>query len=106
MPIYEYELLEFEAQCPMCPGRFEALQEVSDAPLEHCPSCGYRVRRVVSRVSVSSRSKATAAKAAQRGMTTWKKTGEGRWEKIDGPGVDAIVGSPEDIQAVKDEKRR
>ncbi|MBX3112118.1 MAG: zinc ribbon domain-containing protein [Fimbriimonadaceae bacterium] len=96
MPLYEYELLETEAMCPMCPGRFGALQDIGDQPLAHCPDCGYRVRRVVSQVTIKTRGGLTAAKAAKKGLTTWKKTGEGRWEKVDGPGVDAIVGSPDD----------
>jgi len=97
MPLYEYELLETEAQCPMCPGRFEALQALEDEPLTHCPDCGYRVRRVVSRVTIKARGELTAAKAAKKGLTTWKKTGQGQWEKVDGPGVDVIVGSPDDV---------
>ena len=33
MPIYEY-------QCTACQHELEALQKISDAPLEDCPSCG------------------------------------------------------------------
>jgi len=33
MPIYEYE-------CVDCGHRLEAIQKVSDAPLNDCPSCG------------------------------------------------------------------
>lgn len=35
MPIYEYE-------CSACQHEFEALQKMSDAPLEECPQCGER----------------------------------------------------------------
>ncbi len=38
MPIYEYELADGE--CQMCPGRFEALQEIDEEPLKFCPGCG------------------------------------------------------------------
>ncbi|MDH4039552.1 MAG: zinc ribbon domain-containing protein [Gammaproteobacteria bacterium] len=33
MPIYEY-------QCQACGKELEALQKISDAPLEDCPACG------------------------------------------------------------------
>ncbi len=33
MPIYEY-------QCQSCGKELEALQKISDAPLEDCPACG------------------------------------------------------------------
>jgi len=33
MPIYEY-------QCLACGKELEALQKISDAPLEDCPACG------------------------------------------------------------------
>lgn len=32
MPIYEY-------QCSACAHEFEALQKISDAPLQECPAC-------------------------------------------------------------------
>lgn len=40
MPIYEYE-------CDEC-GRFEELQKASDTPLEKCPKCGGKAKRVMS----------------------------------------------------------
>ncbi|RMF22755.1 MAG: zinc ribbon domain-containing protein [Deltaproteobacteria bacterium] len=40
MPIYEYE-------CPDC-GAFEHIQPISSKPLRKCPSCGRRVRKLVS----------------------------------------------------------
>lgn len=41
MPIYEY-------RCSSCSERFEALQRVSDAPLDTCRLCGGPVRRMIS----------------------------------------------------------
>lgn len=102
MPIYEYELIDDD--CLMCPGRFSAIQGIEDANLEHCPSCGLPCKRVVSQVSISMRQGLSASRAADKGFTTWKKVRAGEWEKVDGPGVDAIVGSKEDIAAVKEEK--
>ena len=40
MPIYEYD-------CPEC-GAFEHIQPISARPLRKCPSCGSRVRKLVS----------------------------------------------------------
>ena len=41
MPLYEYE-------CDACGHRFEVIQKFSDAPIEKCPSCGSKVRKLQS----------------------------------------------------------
>jgi len=41
MPLYEYE-------CEACGHRFEVIQKFSDAPIEKCPSCGSKVRKLQS----------------------------------------------------------
>jgi len=41
MPLYEYE-------CDACGHRFEQIRKFSDPPLEACPKCGGRVRKLVS----------------------------------------------------------
>ncbi|HCC37095.1 MAG TPA: FmdB family transcriptional regulator [Treponema sp.] len=40
MPTYEYE-------CKNCAHTFEAFQSMKDAPLEDCPQCGGKVRRLI-----------------------------------------------------------
>jgi putative FmdB family regulatory protein len=40
MPLYEYE-------CEACGNRFEAIQKFSDPPLEACPKCGGKVRKLI-----------------------------------------------------------
>jgi putative FmdB family regulatory protein len=40
MPTYEYE-------CTRCDHRFEAMQKMSEAPLDRCPECGSAVRRLI-----------------------------------------------------------
>jgi len=40
MPTYEYE-------CSHCGHAFEAFQKISDAPLEKCPKCSKKVRRLI-----------------------------------------------------------
>ena len=41
MPMYEY-------QCEACAHRFEIIRKFSDPPVEKCPSCGGRVRKLLS----------------------------------------------------------
>lgn len=41
MPTYDYA-------CDWCGHRFEAVQKMADAPLETCPECGKKIRRVLS----------------------------------------------------------
>jgi len=41
VPTYEY-------MCETC-GRFEAFQAITESPLQHCPTCGGPVRRLLSR---------------------------------------------------------
>jgi putative FmdB family regulatory protein len=43
MPIYEYT-------CEHC-GTFEQMQRITDAPLERCPRCRRKVRRLISNTS-------------------------------------------------------
>jgi predicted nucleic acid-binding Zn ribbon protein len=103
MPVYEYEHLE--GPCPLGEDRFALLQEADEEPLRFCVWCGADVRRVVSQVSIKLRKSFSAADAAKHGLTTWRRARRGEWEKVDGPGVDAIVASPEDIEAVDQERK-
>ena len=43
MPIYEY-------RCEQC-GTFEEMQRITDPPLERCPKCQRKVRRLISSTS-------------------------------------------------------
>jgi putative FmdB family regulatory protein len=43
MPIYEY-------RCEKC-GDFETTQRITDAPLQRCPTCRRKVRRLISSTS-------------------------------------------------------
>ncbi len=40
MPTYEYE-------CPHCGHKFEAFQNIKDQPLEKCPKCERKPRRLI-----------------------------------------------------------
>ena len=41
MPLYEY-------QCESCAKRFERIQKFSDPPIETCPTCGGKVKKLLS----------------------------------------------------------
>lgn len=41
MPTYEYE-------CETCHFHFEEFQKMTDKPLQKCPKCGKRVKRLIS----------------------------------------------------------
>ena len=43
MPIYEY-------RCEQC-GEFEEMQRITDPPLDRCPTCKRKVRRLISNTS-------------------------------------------------------
>ena len=41
MPLYEY-------QCEQCAHQFEQIRKFSDPPLEECPKCGGKLRKLMS----------------------------------------------------------
>ena len=93
MPIYEYE--PEDRDCFLCEGVVEVMQGINDEPLEFCPTCGLGVRRIVSRVSFSTRNPSDADKAATRGFSTWKKAGKGLWEKVAGEAGPDVIQKPD-----------
>jgi predicted nucleic acid-binding Zn ribbon protein len=91
----------------MCEGRVAVIQGIHEDALKYCPDCGLEVRRVISQVQFKLAGvTATNEKAGRKGLTTFKKSETGVWEKIDGPGPAAMVASKEDIAAVQAEKSR
>ena len=48
MPIYEYQAVVLEEGCSRCRSGFEVLQWVHEEPIETCPECGGRVRKIPS----------------------------------------------------------
>jgi hypothetical protein len=59
---------------------------------------------VISRASIKIAKPTGADRAGKKGLTTFRKVEKGKWEKVAGPGVDMIVGTPEDVAAVEAEK--
>ena len=48
MPIYEYQAFDPDMSCRQCRSPFEVYQEIREAPLETCPHCGSKVRKIIS----------------------------------------------------------
>lgn len=103
MPIYEYEPTDWN--CLMCDGRIAVLQGPDEEPLDYCPGCGMPVQRVISAVSIRIAKDISPDKAAKHGLTTFRRSQKGIWEKVAGPGVDVIASSKEDFEAVENEKQ-
>lgn len=89
----------------MCDGRVGVIQSVTEEPLSFCPYCGLEVRRVVSRAAIKIARDASPDRAGSRGFTTYRKVEEGKWEKLSGDGADMLVGSDEDMRAIREEKK-
>ncbi len=104
MPLYEYEPID-DWDCHICGGRFEVLQSPNEDALSTCPTCGMPCRRLISKVQVKVAKYHGADKAGDKGFTTYRRAEKGVWERIGGPGVDAIVGDPNDIAEVESEKK-
>ncbi len=52
MPIYVYQAVE--KGCDYCKERFEVKQSFSDKPLEKCPKCGAKVKKLITIPSLPS----------------------------------------------------
>jgi putative FmdB family regulatory protein len=48
MPIYEYQALDSRKGCAKCTARFEVIQHTWEEPLARCPTCGQRVKKLIS----------------------------------------------------------
>src|SRR5438045_9649946 len=89
----------------MCEGGIEGIQGIEEDHLKYCPRCGMEVKRVISRASFKMARPTGADRAAAKGLSTFKRVESGKWEKVAGPGVDMIVGTPEDQAAVDAEQK-
>ncbi len=70
MPVYEYA-------CTSCGERTEARQSFDDLPLEECPHCGGRLRKLYSPVGIVFKGSgfySTDTKKKPAGTTTDKKS--------------------------------
>jgi putative FmdB family regulatory protein len=79
MPIYEYA-------CTACGERTEAKQSFDDPPLEECPICGGKLRKLYSPVGIVFKGSgfySTDAKSSKSDKTSTKAKSESKEKKSD-----------------------
>jgi putative FmdB family regulatory protein len=77
MPLYEYE-------CESCAQRFERIQKFSDPPVEACPSCNGRVRKLLSSPAIQFKGSGFyITDYAKKSYTEDKKAGSADASKAD-----------------------
>ena len=79
MPIYEYA-------CTACGERTEARQSFTDPPLEECPKCGGKLRKLYSPVGIVFKGSgfyATDSKKGTSSSSTSSSTGDSASTKTD-----------------------
>ena len=67
MPTYEYA-------CDACGNDFEVFQKMSDAPVESCPKCGKKVRRVLSGGAIGETLRSETLPAVQKAAPSCTST--------------------------------
>ncbi len=88
MPLFVYEVLE-----GLNLGeRFERLERVDAEPLAQHPETGVPIKRVFAPPSNSRRATVDpATRAARQGFSTYRRAGEGCWEKQAGLGPSRLM---------------
>ena len=93
MPFYTYQNAT-EESCEHCAQGFEMLQRLNAEPVQYCPECGNKVKKVISAPNVVSGTKhlTTDKNAQEKGFTKYKRAGKGVYEKTAGKGPKYISG--------------
>jgi len=81
MPIREYAARDAGNSCDHCREGFERMEALDAEALEACPRCGAVVSRQLSAPSIGSSQSGLHDRAKSAGFTTYKKTGQGEYEK-------------------------
>jgi putative FmdB family regulatory protein len=82
MPIYCYELCDGEEPCARCGNGFELHRPLSAPPLEKCPLCRKRVRKVITPFNTPTVMKPVSTTDAKNaGFAVYKKIGSGEYER-------------------------
>lgn len=85
MPVYEYQAADADKSCEHCRDVFETQQSMRDEPLSLCPECGSPVKRVISKVSMSSakstKSMLSDKNLKEKGFSKLVNEGDGKFRK-------------------------
>lgn len=84
MPIYEYEHL---TDACVYGKRFEVKQSLQEESLTHCPHCQGKVRKIISRISISC--PRTNSEIRDLGFTKLVKRDDGVYENVTRRGSDS-----------------
>lgn len=89
MPIYCYRQAE-ETGCDLCRQGFEVRQKIADEPLQHCPECGAKVQKIITKVHVHTGITSggghtlSEKNISKHGFTQYRKVGPGQYVKTAG----------------------
>jgi putative FmdB family regulatory protein len=89
MPLYDYA--PKSGKCKQCHGRFEVMQRVAEPKLKRCPACGKTVERLISKVALGGKYSVSDSKVKSLGLTKYKKTGDGVYERTAGSGGPQVI---------------
>ena len=89
MPLYDYAPVS--GHCDTCNGRFEVMQRIADAKLTACPTCGQACERCVSAVALGGKYSLSQSKIESSGLTQYKKTEKGVYERTAGTGGPPVI---------------
>ncbi len=81
MPIREYAAVDPKNCCDHCRDGFERVETLEESAMETCPRCGGKVARQLSAPSIGRSESGLHDRAKNAGFTTYKKTGQGEYEK-------------------------
>lgn len=81
MPIHEYIPYDPEHACAHCCNGFEHIEALNEEALTRCPKCGAPVQRQLSAPQIGRSESGLHDRAKSAGFTTYKKTGNGEYEK-------------------------
>jgi len=82
MPIYVYEAADSGRSCDRCRGGFEIRQSINDPKIEHCPTCGAAVIRVVQAPGLGHSKTDLHYRAKRAGFHSLKRVQKGEYEKM------------------------